>query len=152
MPVTSSSSTSAWWSYSAASVHPSARCAARWASQVWLAFVGQAASDQGIADTQGILYRGAGFDVVWPQFAALAGEFLDEPIQARKDAAAEYGRSRYHQADDEWSADWDLRGMAEDLQVLFWIGRDLANSRDWPGWKAGSEFGPVRERSDASRR
>lgn len=29
----------------------------RRASQVWLAFVGQAASDQGIADTQGILYR-----------------------------------------------------------------------------------------------
>ena len=85
-------------------------------------------------------------------YPGTAGEFLDEPIQARKDAAAEYGRSRYHQADDEWSADWDLRGMAEDLQVLFWIGRDLANSRDWPGWKAGSEFGPVRERSDASRR
>ena len=112
--------------------------------------------ETGGADAGGGYFRSDHFPLakrgVPMAYPGTAGEFLDEPIQARKDAAAEYGRSRYHQADDEWSADWDLRGMAEDLQVLFWIGRDLANSRDWPGWKAGSEFGPVRERSDASRR
>lgn len=114
------------------------------------------AMETGGADAGGGYFRSDHFPLakrgVPMAYPGTAGEFLDEPIQARKDAAAEYGRSRYHQADDEWSADWDLRGMAEDLQVLFWIGRDLANSRDWPGWKAGSEFGPVRERSDASRR
>ncbi|RZJ81589.1 MAG: peptidase M20, partial [Brevundimonas sp.] len=63
----------------------------------------------------------------------------------------EYGRSRYHQAADEWSPDWDYTGMIQDLSLIYGIGRDLANSRDWPGWRAGSEFGPVRARTASAR-
>jgi Zn-dependent M28 family amino/carboxypeptidase len=79
------------------------------------------------------------------------GEFRDEPIAAREAARSEYGSRRYHQADDEWSADWDLRGQAEDLQMIYDIGSRLANSRDWPEWKPGSEFGPARAASTARR-
>jgi Zn-dependent M28 family amino/carboxypeptidase len=84
-------------------------------------------------------------------YAEGGGEFRDEPIAPRDAARGEYGRSRYHQADDEWSPDWDLRGQVEDLEVVYSIGRDLANSRDWPGGKDGSEFGPVRATSAAAR-
>jgi Zn-dependent M28 family amino/carboxypeptidase len=80
------------------------------------------------------------------------GEFLDEPIAARNAARDEYTARRYHQADDEWSADWDLRGQAEDLALIYGLGLDLANSRDWPQWKPGSEFGPARAASEVARR
>src|SRR3989344_1151579 len=80
------------------------------------------------------------------------GDFLDEPIAPRNAARDEYTARRYHQADDEWSPAWDLRGQAEDLALIYGIGLDLANSRDWPGWKPGSEFGPARASSAGARR
>jgi len=80
------------------------------------------------------------------------GAFRDEPVAAREAARTEYGSRCYHQADDEWSADWDLRGQVEDLELIFNIGRDLANSRDWPEWMPGSEFGPARAPSAGQRR
>lgn len=84
-------------------------------------------------------------------YAEGSGDFRDPPVEPRIAARDEYGAKRYHQADDEWSADWDLAGQIEDLEVALWIGRDLANSRDWPAWKPGSEFGPARAASAAAR-
>lgn len=60
--------------------------------------------------------------------------------------------ARYHQPSDEWSADWDLRSAVENLQLLHRLGLELANGRDWPEWKAASEFGQVRARSSRARR
>jgi hypothetical protein len=42
--------------------------------------------------------------------------------------------------------------MIEDLQVFYDVGRALADSRDWPQWKPGSEFGPVRATTQSERR
>ena len=81
-----------------------------------------------------------------------AGDFRDEPVDRRIAARDDYGANRYHQANDEWSPEMDFAGAVEDLQAVYGVGLALANSRDWPGWKAGSEFGPVRERSAAARR
>ncbi len=58
----------------------------------------------------------------------------------------------YHKACDDWSADWDLRGAAADVDLLYVIGRDLADSRAWPAWKAGSEFKAIRDKSAAERK
>ncbi|MCA0368123.1 MAG: M28 family metallopeptidase [Proteobacteria bacterium] len=85
-------------------------------------------------------------------YAGSRGDFRDEPVAAREAARSEYGAKRYHQAADEWSPDWDYRGMIEDLTVFYDVGCDLANGRDWPRWKPGSEFGPVRETTAAERR
>ena len=57
----------------------------------------------------------------------------------------------YHQTCDEWSPTWDLRGAAADAQLFFTVGQGLANSRDWPTWRAGSEFRALREGSAAER-
>jgi Zn-dependent M28 family amino/carboxypeptidase len=84
-------------------------------------------------------------------YAESGGSFRDAPIEARIAARDEYTAKRYHQADDEWSADWDYRGQMEDLTVYYDIGRALADSRDWPQWKSGSEFGPARAVSAAER-
>ena len=81
-----------------------------------------------------------------------AGDFRDEPIAARVALRDDYGANRYHQANDEWLPEMDFRGAVEDLEVVWSVGLALANSRDWPRWKEGSEFGPVRDRSAAARR
>ena len=85
-------------------------------------------------------------------YLSSTGDFVDAPIEPRQARAADYRANRYHQAADEWEADWDYAGMLQDLEVMFKVGQDLANSRDWPEWKAGSEFGPERAKSAAQRR
>jgi len=85
-------------------------------------------------------------------YAESGGTFRDEPVAARIAARDEYTDRRYHQADDEWSPDWDYSGQIEDLEVYYSIGRALADSRDWPQWKPGSEFGPARAISADQRR
>ena len=66
-------------------------------------------------------------------------------------ASADYRTNRYHQADDEWSADWNLEGMAQDIMLLHMIGLEIANSREWPTWNEGTEFRPIRDRTAARR-
>ena len=85
-------------------------------------------------------------------YGASTGDFIDEPIAERQAARQAYGANRYHQADDEWSADWDYSGQIQDLQVYWSLGQALANSRDWPQWKPGSEFGPARAATADDRR
>lgn len=80
-----------------------------------------------------------------------AGDFRDAPIEPRLAAQAEYGRIGYHQVADEWSADWDLSGMIEDMEVSYQAGAALANSTDWPQWKPTSEFSTVRATSQGQR-
>ena len=77
--------------------------------------------------------------------------FRDEPIQPRIDARAEYGRTRYHQAADEWSPTFDYAGMIEDMEIWYEVGARLANSRAWPEWRPTSEFITVRAESADAR-
>jgi Zn-dependent M28 family amino/carboxypeptidase len=65
---------------------------------------------------------------------------------------ADYTANCYHQPCDAWSPDWDLRGAAQDVALVYEIGRRLANSRAWPAWRPDSEFRQVREQSAAARR
>lgn len=85
-------------------------------------------------------------------YLSSTGDYIDEPIAPRLAAAAEYRANRYHQAADEWEPTWDYRGMIQDLEVVFAAGQALANSRDWPEWKTGSEFGPARAVSAEQRK
>jgi Zn-dependent M28 family amino/carboxypeptidase len=85
---------------------------------------------------------------------ALGGgvDLIDGGRAAGEKWVSDYTANCYHQPCDVWSADWDLRGAAEDIALVRGIGRRLANSREWPTWKPGSEFGTVRERSSGQRR
>jgi Zn-dependent M28 family amino/carboxypeptidase len=63
-----------------------------------------------------------------------------------------YVKDRYHQPADEWSPDWDLTGMQNDLGLLYTLGRNLANSREWPNWSAASEFRRERDKTAGERK
>jgi Zn-dependent M28 family amino/carboxypeptidase len=64
----------------------------------------------------------------------------------------DYTARCYHQVCDTWRADWDLRGAAQDIDLLYEVGRDLANSKAWPAWNADSEFKALREATAARRK
>ena len=56
-----------------------------------------------------------------------------------------YNDERYHQPADEYSTQQDWRGGASDLGLYFDIGREIANSTDWPNWVQGNEFRALRD-------
>jgi hypothetical protein len=58
----------------------------------------------------------------------------------------------YHKACDAWSADWDLRGAAADVDLVVDMTRRLTRPGAWPDWRPGSEFGGIRAKTAASRR
>jgi len=64
---------------------------------------------------------------------------------------ADYTGNCYHQTCDAWSADWDLRGAVEDIELFHTILRDLGDSTRWPQWKTGSEFRAIRAETDDQR-
>ena len=57
-----------------------------------------------------------------------------------------YRDVRYHKPADEFNPDWDLRGVAEDLALLYVVGRYLADGEAWPNWYPGNEFRAIRDR------
>jgi Zn-dependent M28 family amino/carboxypeptidase len=64
----------------------------------------------------------------------------------------DYTANCYHKTCDAWSADWDLRGAAQDVDLVYEVGRDLANSDRWPTWSPGSEFETIRAATADQRR
>lgn len=64
-----------------------------------------------------------------------------------KAQAKAYNDERYHQPSDNFSADMDLSGMVQTADLLYRLGTKLANESTFPGWKRGSEFKAVREKS-----
>lgn len=65
--------------------------------------------------------------------------------------AHEYNQLHYHQPSDEWQANWDWSGVAENAELLHQVGLKLANSRAWPNWSSDSEFRSARDASAAER-
>ncbi len=59
---------------------------------------------------------------------------------------SEYVREHYHRPSDEYSEDWDLTGAAQDAELFFLIGHELAETVDFPAWREGSRFGVIRDR------
>lgn len=57
----------------------------------------------------------------------------------------DYTANRYHKVSDEYSPDWDLSGMEQDLRLLFRIAHRLANESTFPQWRPGNEFRSIRE-------
>lgn len=59
-----------------------------------------------------------------------------------------YGAKNYHRPSDEFDEKaWVLDGALEDLGLIFALGQRIASTEKWPGWKTGSEFKAIREKS-----
>jgi hypothetical protein len=62
----------------------------------------------------------------------------------------DYYAHRYHQPGDEWTPNMDFRGEAQDVSLLYSLGKELATS-GWPEWSSGSEFKAIRDQSASQR-
>ncbi|MEM7328310.1 MAG: M28 family metallopeptidase [Pseudomonadota bacterium] len=71
----------------------------------------------------------------------------DGGIAAGKAFVDTYTAQRYHKPMDEYSEDWDLSGMEEDVTALFTVGLKVAQSDAWPTWYPGNEFESIRQAS-----
>ncbi len=97
----------------------------------------------------GFYYRSDHFNFARAGIPAL---YAKGGIQHR-DKGEEYGRkqqrdyteNRYHQTADEFNTDWDFRGVVEDMELMYKVGRMLADSEDWPEWYEGNEFRAIRQ-------
>jgi len=58
----------------------------------------------------------------------------------------EYNDHHYHQPSDEYSPGMNALGMAQNAQLFFRVGFNLAQSNTIPKWKSGSEFKAIREK------
>lgn len=76
-----------------------------------------------------------------PALFGIAG-FTGHNAQSR-----DYVANRYHKPSDEWTPDWRMDAAAVDVDLLYAVGRDLADSDQWPEWSAGSEFEAARKAS-----
>lgn len=76
---------------------------------------------------------------------------VDGGVAAGKAMAETYTRLRYHKPMDEYSEDWDLSGMEQDIGALYAVGLGIAQSGDWPTWYAGNEFEATRKASLAEK-
>jgi Zn-dependent M28 family amino/carboxypeptidase len=99
----------------------------------------------------GYFYRSDHFSLAKqgvPMLYAEGGEDLVEGgIVAGHAAAEDYRKNRYHQPSDEYDPRWNWSGAIRDLEIYWLIGRELADSMDWPNWNPGDEFRAIRDRS-----
>ena len=88
-----------------------------------------------------------------PMLDAKGGDDLVRGGVARDKALSEeFNEKRYHQPADEWSPNWDMSGLLEDATLYYRLGSALANSRQWPQWRATSEFRTERDKTAADRK
>jgi len=77
---------------------------------------------------------------------------VDGGVAAGKALRDAYFAKCYHQPCDAWAAGWDARGQAQDVEILYALGREIADGGTWPHWLDGSEFKAARVRSETERK
>ena len=82
----------------------------------------------------------------------LGNDWGDGGIPAGKVAEDAYIARHYRQPSDQWQASWPFTDMARDLQLLYTVGDQLANSQQWTDWSRDSEFRAARDATAAERR
>jgi len=64
---------------------------------------------------------------------------------------ATYNKNCYHQPCDQFDPRWTFAGTVQEANVAYALGHELADSKDWPAWNAGSEYKSLRDQTDAER-
>jgi Zn-dependent M28 family amino/carboxypeptidase len=82
-----------------------------------------------------VLYTSNGIDMV--EGGVERGRSLNEA----------YTANNYHKPSDEVTPEWNMSGGVEDLQLLYAVGRELADNNAWPQWRANAEFRAARQQS-----
>ena len=121
--------------------------------QQTLATMGLRLSPEAFAERGGY-YRSDHFSLAKrgvPMFRVGRGlDLVEGGVEAGKAASDDYTRNRYHQPSDEYSPDWDFRGIVQETELLYRLGHALATGTTWPNWHQGDEFRSVRDRDCAA--
>jgi Zn-dependent M28 family amino/carboxypeptidase len=93
---------------------------------------------------KGSFYRSDHFEfakVGVPAFYTKEGiDIVGQPEGYGKERRDEYTANDYHKVSDEIKPWWDMHGAAQDADLLFQIGLEVADGQMWPQWKPGCEF------------
>jgi Zn-dependent M28 family amino/carboxypeptidase len=66
--------------------------------------------------------------------------FLGKPASYGRSVIDHYTEYDYHKPTDIVRSDWDLSGAIQDMELLFRVGYEVAETYRMPRWKTGSEF------------
>jgi Zn-dependent M28 family amino/carboxypeptidase len=83
-------------------------------------------------------------------YAKLGDDLVSGGRAAGRAWAQTYRANRYHGPEDEFDDSWDWRGAMRELNIFYRVGRELAESDQWPNWNQGDEFRAIRDRSRAA--
>jgi Zn-dependent M28 family amino/carboxypeptidase len=72
-------------------------------------------------------------------------DFIGKPANFGQQKRDDYTAHHYHQVSDEVDPNWDLSGAAQDVDLLFEVGYQVANADTFPEWKPGTEFKAKRD-------
>jgi Zn-dependent M28 family amino/carboxypeptidase len=72
-------------------------------------------------------------------------EFVGKPAAFSEQVRAKWTAEVYHKPSDEVTPEWDLSGLAEDVQLLFAVGYRVAQADTYPAWSPGNEFKAIRD-------
>jgi Zn-dependent M28 family amino/carboxypeptidase len=71
-------------------------------------------------------------------------DMVDGGVERGTALNAAYIANNYHKPSDELTDEWDMTGGAQDLELLYAVGRRVADSSDWPEWRPDAEFRAAR--------
>jgi Zn-dependent M28 family amino/carboxypeptidase len=104
---------------------------------------GRTVSDE-LFPENGFFYRNDQFEfakVGVPSARPTAGSsFIGKPPGFGRAKRGDYIAHAYHKVDDVVQPDWDLSGAAEDAQLLFGVGYEIAQGTVYPAWRSTAEF------------
>ncbi len=85
-------------------------------------------------------------------YIKFGNDFVEGGVERGKSLSAEYRKTRYHQPADEYNDQWDMSGGAEDMDLFFFVGAELANNNQWPKWYPGNAFKAERDKTAEHRK
>ena len=98
---------------------------------------------------KGFFYRSDHFEFakegVPAAFVESGVEYIGKPEGWGIARREQYTAEDYHKPSDEVKEDWDLRGLADDVRLMFEAGYRVANQDALPTWNPGTEFKAKRE-------
>lgn len=93
---------------------------------------------------QGSFYRSDHFPfakVGVPSISLKEGnDFVGRPRGWGEEKFKAYNTANYHQPSDEYSDDWDFRGIAQETEIALAIGRRIADANEMPRFNPQDEF------------
>ncbi len=103
------------------------------------------------APEKGFFFRSDHFNLakhgVPSLYIKTGSDVRDRPAGFGEAELKDYIARRYHKPSDTYAASWDVAGSLEDLELLYAVGRDVADEARWPAWYPSSEFRALREAS-----